>query len=248
MRWKCICAYDGTGFGGWQTQPDGSSVQDRIEEALAAILKTPVRIQGSARTDAGVHARGQCFHFDADWSHAPRSLVRALATELPETIAIRSLGPAPAGFHARQSARGKRYTYRFYLGRANPFETRYVWSCKGADLDFEAMVAAAGLLTGRHDFRAFAASHGPGEDDPRPVKTVTRMDLRRRGRHFALVTEGSGYLYRMVRGFAGALYEVGRGRLSTGDIGRLLASRRRTHRVVTAPARGLCLDRVFYPR
>ncbi len=245
MRWRCICAYDGTDFEGWQTQPTGTSVQDRIEVALAGIFDPSPRIQGSGRTDAGVHARGQCFHFDADWRHPPQRLFRALETALPETIVIRSLRHAAPDFHARHSALGKRYTYRFHLGRAGPFETRFVWSCKARALDFEAMCAAARVLLGEHDFSAFAAGQG-GDPDPSPVKRVTRMDLRQRGRRLALVTEGSGYLYRMVRSFAGALYETGRGRLTPDDIAAILDSRLRTHRIVTAPARGLCLERVFY--
>jgi len=245
MRWKCICAYDGTDFDGWQTQPKKTAVQDHIETALGQIFDSAIRIQGSGRTDAGVHARGQCFHFDADWRHPPANLIRALEVALPETISIRSLQRAEDDFHARHSATGKRYRYRFHLGRTSPFETRFVWSCKGHALDLEKMQAASRILLGKHDFSAFAASQN-GDADPNPVKTITRLDIHRHGRHFTLTTEGSGYLYRMVRRFTGALYDIGRGKLTADELREILRSKNSTHRIVTAPARGLCLDKVFY--
>ena len=107
------------------------------------------------------------------------------------------------------------------------------------------MQDAAQRLMGTHDFSAYGATHGK-DSDPNPVKTVHRLDLVQKGRHLTLTTEGSGYLYRMVRSFAGALYSVGRGRLSPEDITEILESRTRTHRIVTAPGTGLCLERVFY--
>jgi len=245
MRWKCICAYDGTDFDGWQRQPHGNGIQNHLEAALSKIFDRDVPIQGSGRTDAGVHARGQCFHFDGVWPHDPGKLIRALHSILPASIRIESIRPAPADFHARHSATGKRYVYRYYLGRANPLEERYLWACRSVPLDFGAMQDAARRLTGTHDFSAFAASHGK-DADPNPVKRIHRLDLTRRGRRLTLTTEGSGYLYRMVRSLAGALYWTGRGRLAPQDISHILKSRERTHRIVTAPAKGLCLMRVFY--
>jgi tRNA pseudouridine38-40 synthase len=107
------------------------------------------------------------------------------------------------------------------------------------------MQAAAARLVGTHDFSAYGASHGK-DSDPNPVKTVHRLDLRKKGKHLILTTEGSGYLYRMVRSFAGALYSVGRNRLTPEQITEILESKTRTHRIVTAPGTGLCLDQVFY--
>ena len=245
MRWKCICAYDGTDFDGWQRQPGGRAVQNYLEAALTQVFDRALQIQGSGRTDAGVHARGQCFHFDADWAHAPEKLIRALHSILPSSIRIHSVRPIGEDFHARFSVKGKRYIYRYYLGRADPVDDRYVWACRDLPLDLAAMQAAAEVLTGTHDFTAYSASHGK-DSDPNPVKTVTRLALRRKGKHLRLDAEGSGFLYRMVRSFAGALYAVGRGRLSPGDIAEILESKQRTHRIVTAPAKGLFLDEVFY--
>jgi tRNA pseudouridine38-40 synthase len=246
MRWKCTCAYDGTDFDGWQRQPGGAAVQNHIEAALSRIFDRPIRIQGSGRTDAGVHARGQCFHFDADWAHAPEKLVRALHSILTTSIRVHSVRQVSDDFHARFSVTGKRYLYRYYLGRADPVDERYVWACRDLPVDLAAMQAAADVLAGTHDFTAYSASQGK-DNDPNPVKTVTRLALKRQGKHLRLDAQGSGFLYRMVRGFAGALYAVGRGRLTPADIAEILESKKRTHRIVTAPAKGLFLDKVFYP-
>jgi tRNA pseudouridine38-40 synthase len=245
MRWKCICAYDGTDFDGWQRQREGLGIQNIIEAALSQIFDTPLKTHGSGRTDAGVHARGQCFHFDADWPHDAVKLQRALHSILPVTIQIRSIKKVSKEFHARHSAIGKRYRYRFYLGRAQPFEQRFLWACRDVPLNLPAMQEAASRLVGKHDFTAYGATHGK-DSDPNPVKTIQRLDIVQKGRHLTLTTEGSGYLYRMVRSFAGALYSVGRERLSPCEISEILESRQRTHRIVTAPGMGLSLEKVFY--
>ena len=245
MRWKCVCAYDGTDFDGWQRQPGGKAVQNVLEAALSQIFNTPIKTHGSGRTDAGVHARGQCFHFDADWKHDAGKLIRALHSILPTSLKIVSAKQVPDTFHARHSAIGKRYSYRFYLGRAHPLEQRYVWACRDTPLNFAAMQDAAARLVGTHDFSAYGATHGK-DSDPNPVKNVYRLDLVQKGKHITMTTEGSGYLYRMVRSFAGALYSVGRNRLTPEDITEILESKVRTHRIVTAPGTGLCLDKVFY--
>jgi tRNA pseudouridine38-40 synthase len=245
MRWKCTCAYDGTDFDGWQRQPGGGAVQNYIEAALTQIFDLPLQLHGSGRTDAGVHARGQCFHFDANWAHEAEKLVRALHSILPTSIRINSVKSVSDDFHARFSVSGKRYLYNYYLGRADPVDERYLWACRDLPLDLKVMQAAADRLLGTHDFSAYSATHGK-ENDPNPVKTITRLKLRQRGKFIRLDAEGSGFLYRMVRSIAGALYAVGRGRLAPDDIAEILESRKRTHRIVTAPAKGLFLDRVFY--
>ena len=245
MRWKCVCAYDGTDFDGWQRQPSGLAVQNVIEAALSQIFATDIKTQGSGRTDAGVHARGQCFHFDAEWKHSPEKMIRALHSILPKTLKLRSVRKVGPDFHARFSVTKKRYVYHYYLGRADPMDERYVWACRAFPVDFESMCDAASRLVGTHDFSAYSATHGK-DNDPNPIKTIHRLDLKKQGNRITLTTEGSGYLYRMVRGFAGALYAVGRGRLTPDDITEILENGKRTHRIVTAPAKGLILDRVYY--
>ena len=173
-RWKCTCAYDGTGFAGWQSQPGGRAVQDAIEARLAQILGRPTRIHGSGRTDAGVHARAQVFHFDADWGHGPVKLAAAMGHGLGPAIQIASVRQAPAGFHARFSARGKVYSYRIFLGDPDPFMRPFCWAVR-APLDLAAMRAAAAALEGSHDFKAFSAANGAEDGDA--ANTV--RDLRR---------------------------------------------------------------------
>ena len=245
MRWKCICAYDGTDFEGWQRQPHGNTVQNCLERVLSEICSKTVLTHGSGRTDAGVHARGQCFHFDADWAHGPEKLISALHAQLPGSIQIRSMRNTGKHFHARFSVKRKRYRYRFLLGRAAPEDERYVWTRPDVPLNLKLMNQAANHLIGTHDFTAYSARPSKDED-PNPVKTIYKLDLQQRGKQLTLVAEGSGFLYKMVRSIAGALYAVGRNRLTPGDIEEMLRSGQRTHRITTAPAKGLWLDRVFY--
>lgn len=244
-RWKAVCAYDGTPFAGWQSQPGGDGIQDIIEARLAQLFAQPVRIHGSGRTDAGVHARGQVFHFDAAWSHEPDKLRLALKVGLPDAIQIKSIKPAKPTFHARFSAKGKRYIYHLWEGDADPFSRPYVWCLeRPRRLDLEAMKHAATCLRGRHDFAAYAAFNGAEAKDT--VRELSRLDIQQRGRGLRLVFEADGFLYKMVRSLTGALVAVGERRLSPADIQQLLEAKRRTAVVETAPPQGLFLEKVFY--
>lgn len=244
-RWKAVCAYDGTAFAGWQSQPGGNAIQDVIEARLAAALGGPARIHASGRTDAGVHALGQVFHFDAPWRHGPEKLRAALRAGLPPAIQIRSVRAAPPDFHARFSATGKVYAYHLYLGDADPFTRPYVWAIERPQpLDLGAMGAAAAVLRGRHDFAAFAAFNGAEREDT--VRDLRRLELVRRGRRVKLVFEADGFLYKMVRSLTGALVASAEGKLSPERIAALLAGKTRTAEVQTAPPQGLFLAKVLY--
>lgn len=242
-RWKCTCAYDGTSFAGWQSQAGGRAIQDVIEARLAQIFKAPLRIHGSGRTDSGVHARAQVFHFDAAWPHATEKLLAAFRVGLPAAIQIKSVRAVAAGFHSRFDATGKRYDYYVHLGDADPFTRPYCWPFF-RPLDVAAMQAAAAVLRGKHDFRAFTALNGPEREDT--VRDVRRLEVTRRGRSIHLTAEADGFLYKMVRSLAGVLVTVGEGKLTPADVRRILLSRERTAAVQTAPAQGLFLTKVFY--
>jgi tRNA pseudouridine38-40 synthase len=243
-RWKCVCAYDGRNFSGWQSQPDGNAVQDVIERRLRAIFGRAVRIHGSGRTDAGVHALGQVFHFDAAWRHGPARLRAALHAGLPPTIQVRSVRAVPSDFHARFSARGKIYVYRIHQGRpADPFTHPYCWSVP-QKLDVRAMRVAARRLRGRHDFRSFAADNGSGRVNS--IRHLRRLDVAGRGARLRITAEADGFLYKMVRGLVGALVAVGQGRLTPDQVVAIRRKARRTHAVRTAPPQGLFLVRVRY--
>lgn len=246
QRWKAWVAYDGTEYHGWQSQPNGMGVQDFIERRLEQLFEQPVRLIGSGRTDAGVHAEAQVFHFDGDWDHGPEVLLKALRTGYPDSIQVWQIEPAEPGFHAHMSATGKHYRYQFYEGWANPFQTRYVWSLGNWRLDIEKMNRAARSLIGTHDFSAFGANRGDGKP-PDCLKELRSLEVKRvEGPLIHLTTSGSGYMYKMVRSLAGCLRDVGIGKLPVDAVGEILESRTRTNVVKTAPAKGLVLERVEY--
>lgn len=242
-RWKCTCAYDGTTFDGWQSQAGGNAIQDLIEKRLQEIFKTQVRVHGSGRTDAGVHAREQVFHFDAGWNHDPAKLLLAFRTGLPPGIQVRTVRAVGREFHSRFSATGKRYEYNVHLGDADPFTKPYCW-CVFRPLEVERMRAAAAVLCGTHDFRAFTAVNGPEKDDT--VRDVRRLDVVKRGSRIKITAEANGFLYKMVRSLAGVLVAVGEGRVTVEQVRAVLESKRRTPLVQTAPPQGLFLVKVFY--
>lgn len=244
-RIKLTVAYVGTAYHGWQIQKNGLTIQEVLEARLSRICAQPVRIHGSGRTDAGVHARGQVAHFDAPESSRDIPWQKALNAMLPEDIAILDAQPAGADFHARFSVRSKRYAYtlwtepRYVLPQRAPF----VWPVR--DLDAGAMDQAAGLLTGTHDFTAF---QNAGTEIKGTVRTLAPI-VRTPGTHPAewiFHFQADGFLKQMVRNLMGLLVEVGRGRLKPEDAGRILQTRDRTQAPSTAPPQGLCLEEVLY--
>ena len=242
-RWKCICAYDGTTFHGWQSQEGGNTIQDLIERQLRKILGERIRLEGSGRTDSGVHALGQVFHFDAAWSHGGEKLRLALQSGLPRTIQLKTIRRVAADFHARFAARRKVYRYQIYLGEADPFTLAYCWSLN-RKLDWPAVLAAAKVLRGKHDFWAFS-----GENDrtyETTVRDLRRLEVVRRGRKVTFTFEADGFLYKMVRSLTGALVSVGVGKLTAAELAGLIKTRRRVPAVVTAPPQGLFMVKVIY--
>ncbi len=244
-RFKCVLAYDGTDFCGWQSQPEGGAIQDFIEEKLCCILGVKIRVHGSGRTDAGVHARGQVFHFDAIWKHSPETLLRALRSGGAQNIRFLSLAEVGADFHARFSVKGKRYVYKICKDFAMPEFARYRWSLGGKSLDVGKMREASKIFIGTRDFKAFSANRGAGVKE-NTVKTISRLDVDEIADELVITTEGSGYLYKMVRLIVGALVQVGRGNLSKDDLQKALDNATRTNLFQAAPAQGLFLDEVFY--
>lgn len=243
QRWKCVCAYDGTSFAGWQSQHGGGAIQDVIEARLKQMFGELIRIHASGRTDAGVHAHEQVFHFDAAWKHGPDKLRAALCAGLPPAIQIKTLRAAKPDFHSRFSATGKIYEYHLFLGDADPFLRPFVWAI-AKPLDLAAMETAADVLRGKHDFRAFSALNGPPKEDT--VRDLRRLELVRRGRRVRIVAEADGFMYKMVRSLVGALVAVGDGKMTTAKLREILESKQRTPLVQTAPPQGLFLVKVLY--
>ena len=239
-------SYDGTPFCGWQIQPNGESVQGRLEAAFRTILRVPVKVTGSGRTDAGVHAIAQVANV-----HLPPGLdlgrLRGSLNGLagPE-ISVRKIVPVPPRFHARHRARGKHYQYRIFNHPHPPvFERGRCWWLK-SPLDLEAMRAAAAGLTGRHDFSAFRAIQCEASH---PVRTLERLEISPGEGPDDLLRidlEADAFLQHMARIIAGTLVAVGQGKLPPGEVPAILASRHRERAPGTAPAAGLHLMRVDY--
>ncbi len=245
MRWKAIVAYDGTDYNGWQSQNCRNTIQDVIEKRLAVIFKKEIRIHGSGRTDSGVHARGQVFHFDADWKHSPEKLLLAITTGSPETIQIKSIRQVAKNFHARFSAKRKKYCYQIYQGSAPPMETRFYWSLGNRKLDIDRMRSVASILIGEHDFTSFSAENGNKLKDA-PNKLLSKLEIRKKGSKITITMEANGFLYKMARRITGALVDVGCEKVSIEDIQTILHNKKHTSDIETAPPKGLSLERAYY--
>lgn len=257
-NWKVTLAYDGTDFYGWQVQPDRVTIQGTLAEAIERVTGERVLPQGSGRTDAGVHARGQVASFWLAAGIPEENLQRALNRKLPESVRVLGAEKVEADFHARHSARGKTYEYR--IGRAEicpPWEARFAWALHWP-LDLSRMQEAARAVVGTHDFTSFAASdpdlaarrsEDDGDDDPQRrgnVRTIFESEWRTEGDRLIYRVRGDGFLHHMVRNLVGTFVEVGRAALEAGDVARILEARSRREAGPTAPARGLWLDRVEY--
>ena len=245
QRWRCVCAYDGTEYTGWQKQPTRDSVQDAIEGTLVKIFQTSVRTVGAGRTDAGVHANGQVFHFDFNWKHGAGKMLQAFRSFFPSDIRPLTIEPVSHDFHALSSSKGKSYIYRAVRGWAMPQDERFCVSLKNQKIDLKAMREASFFFLGKHDFSSFAASRGKGEKE-NPEKEIWRIEIDFYGEELKFHVEGSGFLYKMVRSMVGGLLEVGRGKIDSKKIKEVLESKKRTEIIVSAPAKGLCLEKVFY--
>lgn len=239
-----LVAYEGAQYAGFQRQRPGlDTVQGRLEEAVSCLVGRPVALAPSGRTDAGVHAVGQVVSFPGPLSVPLERLPHALQRHLPEDIAVLGAARAPAGFHARFSARSKVYQYTIWRGPLqSPFLRRYAWHRPGP-LDGQAAARAADLLTGCRDFAAFQASGRPARDT---VRTVSRCEWREDGPFLRVVVEADGFLYKMVRTIVGTLVEVARGRWAPQEVADILASRDRRRAGPAAPPQGLCLLAVRY--
>ncbi|HZZ15607.1 MAG TPA: tRNA pseudouridine(38-40) synthase TruA, partial [Candidatus Sulfotelmatobacter sp.] len=227
---KLILAYDGSEFAGWQVQPETATIQGSLASAIAQITGEIVLPQGSGRTDAGVHALAQVATFATESSVPTGNFVKALNDILPPSVRVLEVEEAAADFHARKSARGK--TYRYRISRTticSPFLARYVWHYP-YPLNEQAMIQAARLVEGEHDFTSFAAVDPErGREVPvSPVSNVRQIfssNWERQEDELVYTVRGSGFLHHMVRNLVGTFILVGKGTLHHEDITRILQAR-----------------------
>lgn len=237
-----IC-YDGTRYQGWQRLGDSNeTVQGKLETVLSRILCEPIRISGSGRTDAGAHARGQVANFHCTAGMPCEQILAELRRYLPNDIGIYSCKEASERFHARLNTKGKTYCYRIWNSDLpNVFERRFVYEMPH-HLDLASMERAAGYFLGTHDFSAFCAVKGKKKSS---VRTVTELRMERVGEELRFYVSGDGFLYNMVRILVGTLIEVGLGQRNPDSIPALFGAKR-AQAGFLPPAKGLCLEEVYY--
>lgn len=241
-----IVEYLGTPFSGWQQQPGKVTVQETIEKVLAKLWKRPISAQASGRTDTGVHALGQPVSFQAPRLHNAAVLVRAMNANLPFTIRIRRARLVSPEFHARFDAQGKTYHYHILNEPVgSSFLIDRCWHLP-RPLDLAAMRRAAKLLVGKHDFASFTSN--PGYERETTVRTVKKLTLSKRGSMIHVSITADGFLYRMVRNIVGGLVKVGQGKITVQQFKEARDACSRSAAPASAPACGLYLVKVYYPK
>lgn len=246
MNYKMTVQYDGTRYKGWQSQ---SKTEATIQGKLAAVLTQfagyPVEVQGSGRTDAGVHARGQVASFALREACEPGLVMDYVNRYLPEDIGVTAIVEATPRFHARLSAEKKTYVYRIWNSTLpNVFERRWMYTVE-EPLDIAAMQQGALLVLGTHDFAAFCAVKKKKKST---VRTIYDLTVERLGEEVRITVTGNGFLHHMVRILAGTLVEIGLGKREPAEIQDILEGKLRERAGVTAPAKGLILWQVEYAK
>ncbi len=243
-NYRLLLAFDGTAYQGWQRQKTTEkTIQGTLEGAFGALLGETVKITGSGRTDAGVHAEAMAAHFIAEKAVNPGTFLKDVNSALPEDIRVLEVREMPLSFHSRFDAVGKLYRYQIDTReKAGVFARKY--ACHYTEpLDVEEMRRAARLLLGEHDFSGFTTDKTKGRDR---VRVIYHIEIEKRDGLLTLRFYGSGFLYNMVRILTGTLIEVGTGKKRASDIPAILECRSRAAAGFTAPPQGLFLERVFY--
>lgn len=243
MRYKCIVMYDGTNFHGFQIQEELRTVQLEIENVLKIITKVPTKIYPAGRTDTGVHAYNQVFHFDTDVVMKEYQMKNAINSRLPRDIYIKKVEIVDENFHARYNAKIKEYHYIIDLGEYNPLLTNYRYYYKHK-LDINKMIDASKIFIGTHDFKAFTKNH----KIENTVRTIYSIDFDINDKVITIKFKGNGFLHNMVRIIVAMLIEVGNDRKTKEDLENILASKNRLLAPKTAPANALYLVNIEYDK
>lgn len=236
-------SYDGTAYSGWQVQPNAITVQQVLQDSLYKLLGKEIAVTGCSRTDAGVHARQFCCHIDCDDSLPESTFLRGLNSYLPNDIAVNGCKEVASDFHARYDAKGKTYCYTIWnTSKKSAFKSRYTWQIE-RPLDIEKMNIFCKQIIGTHDFYAFSSS---GRTVENTVRTISECFVEKHGDEVILSVTGDGFLYNMVRIIVGTAVSVSDGKIDPLSIEEILKSKKRELAGMTAPAKGLFLERVYY--
>ena len=243
-NYKMIISYDGSRYHGWENQPGVEmTIQGKLNQVFSRLAGTEVEVIGAGRTDAGVHARGMTANVHLDVPYTEEEILQYANRYLPDDICITELKTASDRFHSRYLATGKTYCYTCYVGGRKPvFQRKYVYVLE-KEPNLEAMREAAELLMGTHDFASFCSNPRMKKST---VRKVDKIEISRSGSFLNLTFHGTGFLQHMVRILTGTLLEVGFGKRDPGSMEDLLAAKKRALAGPTAPAKGLCLMKVYY--
>lgn len=243
MRLALGVAYRGQAYAGWQSQPGGNTVQDRLESALSQFAAVPVRTLCAGRTDAGVHGLNQVVHLDAPVEREPFSWVRGTNRYLPPDIAVQWCRVVDDDFHARNSARGRRYAYVLLESPVRPALEQGAAGWVFRPLQAEVMREAAQVLIGEHDFSSFRSAECQAAS---PVKELRSIEISRRGAYWRFDFDGSAFLHHMVRNIMGCLVAIGSGQRPAGWMREVLVARSRDAAAPTFSASGLYFVGPYY--
>ncbi len=242
---KLTIEYDGTNYCGWQVQDNGPSIQAEIEKALLAITGEKIRINGSGRTDAGVHARGQTANFTTESRVPAEKFSFALNSMLPRDIVIKDSAEVAPDFHARYSAIGKKYSYLINNSKfPSALLRNYAYHVDYCErLDIRKLRKAAEAFIGTYDFSGFMSTGSKVSDT---VRTIYDISVEHENELIRFNFKGNGFLYNMVRIITGTLLYTGIGRINPEDIKSIILSKDRGRAGITVPACGLYLEEVYY--
>lgn len=242
MRYLITFSYDGSKYFGYQKQKGVNSVQEDLEKVLSLINNKPVSVCASGRTDAGVHANGQCAHFDIDISITPDKLKNALNGLLNGNIYVKSVVEVPDTFHARFDVKQKEYIYKINTGEYSPIYKDYIYQyCKPLDVD--SMKTAIKLFEGEHNFKSFTKANVETNNF---VRTIYSTTITKDNDIITIKFVGNGFMRYMVRNMVGFLIEIGEGKRNISDVNSVLLEEDRTKAGKTAPPEGLYLNKVTY--
>ncbi len=243
MRYKVTLAYDGKNYAGFQSQTNAVAIQDIVERAIERVFGEKIRIIMSSRTDAGVHALGQVFHFDSDKEKDEGKLKFSLNSLLPDDIHVTQVKQVSRDFHARYSVKKKTYEYLINIGEYDVFLKGRAYQCF-YKLDVDLMKEGAKLFVGEHDFTSFNTSSL--KEYPNQVRNITEFSITRKKDLLKIRVTSSGFLRNMVRIMVGTLIDLGRGKKSLEDVKNMLEYPNKSTRRYNADPNGLYLVKIFY--